>query len=166
MMISGEEILDEMKVQMEDYKQQYIELGKEIERVGKEYQTKIDELQQERQKLANEGNAKLDQLKLKREQISGMHAALFNQCAKYNVDAKTTEKVATVSDVTKSDEVPEKSKAVTMKKKSTAKQATQSKGLSEDEKATLAKIVATENKVVKDNNGNQIPDYLQSEYNK
>jgi len=166
-MIDANEILENMRVQMEEYKKQYIDLGTEIEAVGKEYQSKIDALQQERLKLAEEGNAKLDQLKLKREQISGMHAGLYAQYNKFTSKADTEGVVG--ADVKESDEKQtrtktDKPKSSETKKKNTTKQTTQTQGLSEAEKETLAKIVAKKPDN-KDDKGNVIPDYLQSEYN-
>lgn len=164
-MISGDEILDAMKVQMEEYKQQYNDISKEIEAVGKEYQTKIDELQKERLRLVDEGNAKLDQLKLKREQISGMHAGLYNQYTKFKEQSDATDnKVSQKENTSKKPKVGEVDKKKnTTQKNSSAK----SQGLSEAEKAALSKIVNKEQVDTKlDNRGNEIPEYLQEDYNK
>ena len=106
-MINSDDILNDMKAQMDEYKNQYEEINKEIERVGTEYQGKIDALQQERVKLLDEGNALLDKLKMQREQVRGMHASLYNQYNKYvkpeegvKEEAKPAEVVAEEKPVT------------------------------------------------------------------
>ena len=162
-MVDANEILENMKLQMEEYKKQYNDLGNEIETLGKEYQSKIDALQQERLRLADEGNAKLDQLKLKREQISGMHAGLYAQYTKYT---KSSNEVTPDTQVQSKSDKSDKPKTPEIKKKNVTKKTTQSQGLSEAEKETLAKIVANESATSKDANGNDIPEYLQEEYNK
>lgn len=167
-MINSDDILNDMKVKIDEYKKQYDEVSIEIEKVGREYQAKIDELQQERVKLLDEGNALLDKLKLQREQIRGMHASLYEQYSKY----VKPEEVATATNSEKTEVVKEtiveKPKATTKKKVEK-----QPQGLSDAEKEALAKIVTKdatpvtpEIKAKVDAKNNEIPEYLQDEYKK
>ena len=169
-MINGDDILTDMKAQIDEYKKQYDEISKEIERTGSEYQAKIDALQQERLKLVNEGNAKLEQLKLQREQIRGMHASLYTQYNKYikpkenvNVGEVNVNKKEVVENNNEKDAVVNKPKAT---KKKDEKQAD---SLSDVEKETLAKIVnkkVTPIKSLSGDTNNEIPEYLIDEYKK
>lgn len=170
-MINSDDILNDMKVQIDNYKKQYDEVSMEIEQTGREYQAKIDELQQERVRLLEEGNAKLDKLKMQREQIRGMHASLYAQYSKYAKPEDVTavsekqpagEPVADVQPVAEKPKVPAKKKAEK-----------QSQGLSDAEKETLAKIAGKDaettdkvSPVKADARKNEIPEYLQDEYKK
>lgn len=163
-MISSEEILKSMKTQMEEYKKQFDEISNEIDSTGKTYQAKIDELQQERVRLVEEGNAKLDELRAKREQISGMHAALFQQCAK--IEGTTPEAITSTDKVVPIDATQKKS--VNTKQKQASNKNASSKtteGLTEEDLKKLEDI-AKPTQATNTGKSDDIPDYLKEAYNK
>lgn len=175
-MINSDDILNDMKAKMDEYKNQYEEINKEIERVGTEYQGKIDALQQERVKLLDEGNALLDKLKMQREQVRGMHASLYNQYNKYvKPEEGVKEEAKPAGVVAEEKPVTEKVKAQPKKKaeKQVEKPEQGSSELSEAEKEALAKIATSEASAKKaetkpavDDKNNEIPEYLKDEYKK
>ena len=176
-MASVNEILQSMLDEMKKYEKEYNETTEKINNIIKDYSAKIDELQQQRLALQDEGNKKIDLLNARKEQLSGKHSSLFEQYKKFAGKEPELSK-----DKTKSEHTEEPVKELKPIKKSNKKVEQKSEekttpnidvkkdeGLSPDEIAKLTEI-ASESKLneaekpLVDNNGNEIPDYLQDSY--
>ena len=159
-MVKVDDILKSMQEDMTKYEQEYNSITEQINTIISEYNKKIDELQQERIALQKEGNAKLQALEARKEQLSGMHKSLYDQYNKFKgTDSK---------DIVKDKKVAEKSnkKATEVVKNIPPKNDI----LSSEELSKLSEIVNTKSNSAEkpnvDENGNEIPEYLQDSYKK
>ena len=179
------DILNSMLQDMKSYEEEYSKTQVEISNVAKMYSDKIDELQKQRIALRDEGNEKIDVLKARAEQLCGMHKSLYDQYKKFTgkdpyedekkpeiAPAENKQSVNETPVTEKVDEPKEiqENKVETKPKKVAKKQEKPTESnevLSPEEKAKLLAISKEASTVpVKDENGNEIPDYLQSSYAK
>lgn len=185
-MFSIDDVLKSMLKDMERYRQEYNQVTVQVNTIIKDYTEKIDELQRQRLALQEEGNKKIDILNAKREQLSGKHSSLYEQYKKFTENKLEFENQNNDNvDANKVDIIKESMNNKPESKKSTNKVKTKKEnvkttpdnsgsvekvdGLSPDEIAKLAEIVdetIPEEKVSVDENGNEIPDYLQDAYKK
>lgn len=178
-MTSVDDILKSMLEEMKKYEQEYNDTTLQINTIIKEYSAKIDELQQQRLALQEEGNKKIDLLNARKEQLSGKHSSLFEQYKKFAGKEPELNK-----EEIKSEPAKEPAKELKTTKRGNKKveqkseekttpntEAKKAEGLSPDEIAKLAEIASEGNlneteKPKVDNNGNEIPEYLQDAYKK
>ena len=182
-MASVDDILQSMLDEMKKYEDEYNETTAQINTIVKEYSAKIDELQQQRLALQDEGNKKIDLLNARKEQLSGKHSSLYEQYKKFAGKEPDFGEVKNVkSEPAKSEEPVKDTKPVIKKttkkvepkseEKTTPKsEVKKDEGLSPDEIAKLTEIASeSKSEEVKkpkvDNNGNEIPNYLQDAYTK
>lgn len=169
-----EKLLNSMVEDMKNYKAEYNNISAQINSIMNEYNTKINELQKQRLQLQQEGNKKLESLEVKREQLSGKYSGLYEQFKKFTgTEPNLTENNDTVNSVESSKVAKENLKKVSSKNVSKTKNtkveevSSKDTSLSPDEIAKLSKITSSnivEDTHITDDNGNEIPEYLQDSY--
>lgn len=133
-------------------------IKEEMEIKEKEFNQVVDELTI----LEQNYKTRKTQLESAKEQIRGAYTALYQQLQKFAADqlSKPEIKQVELEQEVKKDIKPKATKS-TKKETSTEKVVA---GLTPEEIAKINKAVPQQN--MKDSNGNDIPDYLQQEYNK
>ena len=153
-----EEILKSIQEEMTKKEQEFTLVENEIKTLEENY------------------NVRMKQLLEAKEQIRGAYTALHIQLEKFKKDDEKKEEPYLTDTETTIKEEPKKEpiKVKTTKKTEKVEKKEEPKtetpkekvvaGLTPEEIAKINQAVTTPNK--KDNNGNEIPDYLQTEYNK
>lgn len=186
-MANVDEILNAMLEDMKKYKKEYEDATVQVNSIAKEYSDKINDLQKQRIALQEEGNKKIEVLDARRSQLSGMYSSLYEQYKRFAgkepdfttvVNESPTKVVSEKPKNEKVDDEKQKEEKVKVKKdkmtdleKAVLENVNEvddkNSKLSQDEIAKLSQITnSTNDNVVKDSNGNEIPEYLVDSYKK